>query len=246
MRLSNKTNAVFALVATIGLVVGAAALAQDSEPKHKTFTATNGLNVTVKMVSPVSAKADLQIISVFKHKASGDAYIEAWKDFDDKVGNVVSALRDRGEFVGELGETIDFASPPSSITAKHILLIGLGEEKSLSLESLRVVGRVAVRESIRLHAHTVSFAPAIRDQGNSTIDVGEGDRAFAENVLTAYDTERRLQAQGLAEKFEIADFTINAGPQFFDGATSQVEQGLKLTGEQLEKRDANPYRKASK
>lgn len=228
------------------LALGAAALAQDGGPKHKTFAAPGGLAVTVKMVSPVSAEADLQVISVFKHKATGDTYIEAWKDFDDKVGNVVSALRDRGEFVGELGETIDFASPPGSITAKHILLIGLGEEKSLSLESLRVVGRVAVREAIRLKARRVSFAPAIRDQGNSVIDVGEGDRAVAENVISAYDTERRLQAQGLAEKLEIEDWTINAGPQFFDGAVAQVGEGVKATAEALKQRDASPYKKSAR
>jgi hypothetical protein len=171
----------------------------------------------------------LQIVTRFKHKASGDTYLEAWKDFDDRVGNVVSALRDRGELVGELGETIDFVSPPSSIVAKRILLVGLGEEKALSLDSLRIAGRVAVREANCLRARRVSFAPVLRDQGSSVLDVGEGDRAVVESVVLAYDTEKRLQAEGLAEKWDIVEWIIDAGPTHFDGAVEKVGQGIAAT-----------------
>jgi hypothetical protein len=41
----------------------------------------------------------------FRHKASGDTYIEAMKDLDDKIGWVcLSSLRNRAEFTGELGD----------------------------------------------------------------------------------------------------------------------------------------------
>ena len=69
------------------------------------------------------------------------------------------------------------------------MVIGLGEEKDLSLESLRVFGRVAARAAVRLKARHVAWAPVIRDEGNITIEVGEGDRAFAEQFFSAYDTE---------------------------------------------------------
>ena len=73
----------------------------------------------------------------------------------------------------------------------RVLVIGLGPESDLSLDTLRVVGRVALREAVRLKAKHVSFAPTIRDQGNNSIDVGQGDRAVVENVILAYDTEKR-------------------------------------------------------
>jgi hypothetical protein len=241
-----KMRSVAGSVAITTLLLGTFALAQDKGPKQKSFDAPNGLKVTVAMVSPVAAQVDLQVVTVLEHKASGDAYIEAWKEFDDKVGNVVSALRDRGDFVGELGETIDFLSPPGSIAAKRILLVGLGDEKTLSLDSLRVAGRVAVREAIRLHAKKVSFAPALRDQGSSVIDVGDGDRAFAENVVLAYATERRLQSEGLAEDFEIDEWTLDAGPAYFDAVAEKVGEGVSSTAEQLGQRERLPYRKAAK
>jgi len=127
-----------------------------------------------------------------------------------------------------------------------IKLVGLGEEKDLSLDTLRVVGRIAAREAVRLRATHVAWAPVIRDEGNSAIDVGAGDRAFAEQMLSAYDTEKRLQAQGLAPKFSIETFVIEAGPAFFDSAVKQVGKGIASITADLAQRDTTPYASASK
>ena len=150
------------------------------------------------------------------------------------------------EFAGELGETFLFTPPEGSIPAKRFMVIGLGEEKDLSLDTLQIVGRIAAREAVRLKAKHVAWAPVIRDEGSTTIDVGEGDRAFAEEMLAAYDTEKRLQAQSLAPKFSIESFVIEAGPSFFDGAVKQVGQGIDSVTARLQKRDATPYVSNSK
>jgi hypothetical protein len=102
---------------------------------EKTFDAPNGLKVSVKTIAPYAQPADLQIVCAFKHKAEGDTYIEAMKDLDDKLGGLLSSLRNRGEFIGELGETILLDPPPGAIAAKQLLVIGLGEEKDLSLDT---------------------------------------------------------------------------------------------------------------
>src|SRR6201997_521055 len=208
--------------ATLFLVYGAAVAADNAAPAEKTFDAPRGLTVSVKVIGPYSEPADLQIICLFKHKASGDTYQGAAKDTDDHLRGILSALRNRGEFVGDLGETFLFTPPSGSIPAKRFMIIGLGEEKNLSLDSLRVVGRIAAREAVRLQAKHVAWAPVIRDEGNTAIDVGEGDRAFVEQMLAAYDTEKRLQAQQLAPSFNIESLVIEAGPTFFEGAAKQV------------------------
>jgi hypothetical protein len=213
----------------------------DDAPKEESFQAPHEMKMSVKMIGPVTQTADLQIICVFKHNPAGDKYIEAMQDFNDKLGHLLSSVRDRGDFVGELGETFLFLPPAGSITPKKVLLIGLGDEKDLSLNTLSVVGRVALREAVRLKASHVSFAPTIRDQGNQTIEVGDGDRAVAENVIGAYDTEKRLQQQGLAESFSIADWTIEAGPKFFDSASTKVQEGIHAAGAALPARVAEPY-----
>jgi Cytosol aminopeptidase family, N-terminal domain len=227
--------------AALFLVYGAAVAADNAVPVEKTFDAPRGLKVSVKVIGPYSEPADLQIICLFKHKPSGDTYQGAAKDTDQHLHGLLSALRNRGEFVGELGETFLFTPPGGSIPAKRFMVIGLGDEKDLSLDSLRVVGRIAGREAVRLQAKHVAWAPVIRDEGNTTIEVGEGDRAFIEQLISAYDTEKRLQEQELAPAFSIEDVVIEAGPSYFESAAKQVEEGIESTAAQVGQRSATPY-----
>src|ERR1700730_10236840 len=192
----------------------------NSAPAEKTFDAPHGLKVSIKMIGPYSDPADLQMICLFKHKATGDTYQSAAKDTDEHLHGILSALRNRGEFAGELGETFLFTPPNGSIPAKRFMVIGLGEEKDLSLDSLRVVGRIAV------------------------LDVGQGDRVFVEQMLSAYDTEKRLQAQALAPDFSIEDLVIEAGPTFFDSAVKQVSEGIESMAAEIVKRNSAPYSSA--
>ena len=227
--------------AALLLVYAAAFAADNPAPGEKTFDAPRGLKVSVKMIGPYSEPADLQIICLFKHKPSGDIYQGAAKDTDQHLHGLLSALRNRDEFVGELGETILCTPPAGSIPAKQFMVIGLGDEKNLSLDSLRVVGRIVAREAVRLKAKHVAWAPVIRDEGNITIDVGAGDRAFIEQMLSAYDTDKRLQEQELAPAFSIEDIVIEAGPAFFEEASKQVEAGIESMAAQLAQRSAAPF-----
>jgi leucyl aminopeptidase len=224
------------------LAANASAAGSSAPPKENAFaTKPLGINVSIKMVGPYMEAADLQFICLFKHKASGDTYQGAATETDKHLGGLLSALRNHGEFVGELGETLLFTPTKGSIPAKRFMIIGLGEEKDLSLDSLRLMGRIAAREAVRLQAKHVAWAPVIRDQGNSAIDVGEGDRAFVEQMLSAYDTEKRLQAQGLAPKFSIETLVIEAGPSYFDGAVKQVGEGIESVSAEVAKRDSTPF-----
>jgi hypothetical protein len=224
------------------LLVATARAADATAPKENVFeTQPLGVKLSIKMIGPYTQEADLQIICLFKHKDSGDTYLGAAKETDAHLGGLLSALRNRGEFVGELGESILFTPITGSIPAKRFMVIGLGDEKDLSIDSLRVVGRVAAREAVRLKAKHVAWAPVIRDEGNSTIEVGLGDRTFAEEFLSAYDTEKRLQTQGLTPKFSIQEVVIEAGPSYFDSAVKQVGEGIDSVNNELAKRDATPY-----
>jgi Cytosol aminopeptidase family, N-terminal domain len=236
-----KTGTFILSLVLAGCVANAWA-ADTAAPKENIFDKKPlGIRLSIKMVGPYMQAADLQIICLFKHKASGDTYQGAAKATDEHLNGILSALRNRGEFVGELGETFLFTPPKSSIPAKRFMVIGLGEEKDLTLDALRVVGRIAAREAVRLKARHIAWAPVIRDEGNTAIEVGEGDRAFVEQMLSAYDTEKRLQAEGLAPRFSIEDCVIEAGPAFFDSAVKQVGEGIESSLAELVQRNSVPY-----
>src|SRR5258705_2886516 len=122
----------------------------DNAPQEKRVSAPRDVTVMVKMIGPVTQTTDLQIICLLQHNPAGDHYIEAMQDFNDKLGGVLSSLRERGEFVGEPGETLLLTPPEGSIAPKKVLLIGVGEESALTLDRLRFAGMIAAREAVRL------------------------------------------------------------------------------------------------
>jgi Cytosol aminopeptidase family, N-terminal domain len=219
--------------------------AHPKETEHS-FDAPNNMKLSVKMLAPYAAPTDVQIICVFKHNPAGDKYISSMKTLDDKLGGLLSSLRNRGEFDGELGETILLNVPKGAITPPRLLVIGLGPEKDLSLDALRIVGRVALREAVRLKAKHVAFAPTIRDQGNSVLDVGDVDRAVVEQVILAYDTEKRLQSQGLADSFDIQEWIIEAGQAYVDAAIDQAGKAVETASAQVRSRSGEPLRHNTK
>jgi hypothetical protein len=240
MRLMMK-HALLALGVVLTLGAPSRGLAASAKPPEKSFETPVGIALSVKQIGPVTQVTDLQIICVLKHEPAGDQYIEAMRDFNDKQGGLLSSLRERGEFVGELGETLLYTPPARSITPKKVLLIGVGDAKELSLDRMRLVGRIALREAVRVGAKNVSFAPTLRDQGSNVIDVGEGDAAVVEQMLLAYDTEKRLQQQGLAPKFSISSWVIEAGPKYFEGVNTHVADAVKAASEKIQQRDDKPY-----
>lgn len=223
-----------------GLTSSSTLLAQQST-SQQSFTAANQLKVTVKEVAPYGQETTLQIVSLFKHKTSGDTLISAAADLDKDLGGLITSLRDRGEFVGNELETLLIIPPQNSIKPKLLLLVGLGDEQNLSLETMQRVGTVALREAVRLKATHVSFAPILRDQNNNRLDTGDVANAVMQHVILAYDTEKRLQQQGLAEPFTLEEWVYEAGAAFFAGAVSKVQQAVELTNAQVAARSSAPY-----
>jgi hypothetical protein len=106
---------------------------------------------------------------------------------------------------------------------------------------MRRIGTTAVREAIRVGAKKAAYAPAIRDQGNNKFGTGDVERENVQGIILAYDTEKRLQKQGLAAAPALEQFYLEAGPEFFAETVAGVEKGIAAAKATLEKRDTSPY-----
>jgi len=186
----------------------------------------DGPKIKIRMQGPYDAEVPLQIVCYFKHKAAGDTTKGAAITLDEKLGGAIAALRDRGEFGGDEQETLLLDAPEGGIKADRLLLIGVGDEASLSLETMERVGRTALREASRLGAERVAFAPLLRDQGNSSLGVGDVERAVVRGMLLAYDTERRLGKQSLSAPYTLKEWIVEAGPAYFDETVTGVRSGI--------------------
>src|SRR4029077_7598 len=116
--------------------------------KEKAFDAPNGVKVKVRMEGPYTADVPLQVVCYFKYTPEGVKRMSgAPVELDKKLGGVIAALRERGEFVGDELETLLIIPPKNSIKAKALLLVGLGAEENFSMKTLEGVGRVSLREA---------------------------------------------------------------------------------------------------
>ena len=122
-----------------------------------------------------------------------------------------------------------------------MLLVGLGDEQTLSLDKMHRIGTVALREAVKLKATRISFAPALRDQGNTTLDTGDVSQAVVQGVILAYDTEKKLQKQGLAKPFTLNKWVMEAGSDFYKGTVASVQRGVYLANSKAAARNSAPY-----
>jgi hypothetical protein len=157
-------------------------------------------------------------------------------ELDKRLGGVIAALRERGEFVGDQLETLLIIPPKDSIKAKALLLVGLGDEDALSLKLMEAVGRVSLREAARLSVSRVAFAPLLRDQGSSKLGTGDVETAVVRGMLLAYDTEKRLQKEGLSKEFTFDEWNVEAGPAYFDDTVVGVQKAIEQAGKTIKDR----------
>ena len=230
----------------IVLLAGFGALARSDEGtdkvKETALDAPNKVKLRVRMEGPYTADVPLQVVCYFKYTPAGAKRMSgAPVELDKRLGGVIGSLRERGEFGGDQLETILITPPRDSIKAKALLLVGLGDEDTLSLKLMEVVGRVALREASRLGVGRVAFAPLIRDQGNSKFATGEVERAVVRGMLSAYDTEKRLQKQGLGKDFTLEEWWVEAGPAYFDETVAGVTKASAEATDLIKERESKPY-----
>jgi len=194
------------------------------------------------MEGPYTADAPLQVVCYFKYTPEGVKRMSgAPVELDKHLGGIIASLRERGEFVGDDVETILIIPPEGRIKAKALLLIGLGDEATLTLEKMERVGKVALREASRLGVKKVAFAPIIRDQGNSAFSTGDVARSVIRGVLLANDTERRLQKENLGKTFTLEEWSEEAGPAYFDETVGAAEKAVKEAQTAISSRPTGNY-----
>jgi hypothetical protein len=233
-------------ILAIFLLVGFGTLARPDEGKQevkeKALDAPNKVKIKVRMEGPYTADVPLQVVCYFKYTPERAQRMSgAPVELDKHLGGVIASLRARGEFVGDQLETILITAPKDSIKAKALLLVGLGDEDALSLKLMEAVGRVSLREAVRLGAGRVAFAPLIRDQGNTKIGTGDVEMAVVRGMLLAYDTEKRFQKEGLAKPFTLEEWWVEAGPAYFDETVAGVKKASAEAADRIKERGSKPY-----
>ena len=222
-------------------------VAESAAVKEEVIAGLHDVPIKVRMEGPYTADATLQVVCYLKYSEAGAKKMSgAPVELDKHLGGVINSLRSRGEFTGERMETILLTPKDGAIKAKYLLLVGLGSEDQLSLDLMEQVGQTALRHAKELGATKVAFAPLLRDQGNSTLDVGAVETAVVKGMLLAYDTELRLQKEGLSKDYKLDEWWVEAGPAYFDQTVRGVREAVSQVVAKSETRPTSKLETAAK
>src|SRR5262249_895831 len=143
---------------SIGWPAPAGAQEAKKTPPEASLAGPRETTLIVRMQGPYDADVPLQVVCYFKRTPEPDSRMSgAPVELDKDLGGLIGSLRSRGDFGGDELETILLNIPEGAIRPRRLLLIGLGDEATLSIEKLGRVGRTALREAAKLGVTKVAF-----------------------------------------------------------------------------------------
>jgi len=180
--------------------------------------------VNVLVQSPVLTKTDLQAICVFR-SSPGNTLQGSLTEMDEKLGGLLSEVRQANLFRGELGETLLIVPKPGTIPARHLLLIGLGDRESFSADREQVVGFIFFEEAARMGISEPYFAPTVLDGGKAGMDTGDVAQQFLNGFMRAKATQDLLRHGGVSTGSRPSSLTFLAGAAH----AARTREGLATT-----------------
>jgi leucyl aminopeptidase len=144
------------------------------------------MQVTVESRSPAERAADVLALPLCQLDPSHWRLPPRMAGVDRAAGGAVLSLLATGDFRGKRGETL-FLYPQGGVSAKRILLVGLGEENRIDAEVLREAAGIAVRATAQRQGKVLAMvSPALR-----RIRVAVVAQALAEGaILSSYRFDR--------------------------------------------------------
>jgi Cytosol aminopeptidase family, N-terminal domain len=203
----------------------AQAAAPADKPKPVEIAIKDGpIPMRILVQSPADTEADLQIICLFRSDNSNKlqgSLIET----NEKLKGLLDKIRKPALFRGELGETL-LLQPAGSLTAKRLLIIGLGDSQTFTPERMELVGAIAYSEASRLGVAHLFFAPTILDGGVTKFTTGQVSEQVIGGFFRAANTEKLLNSAGTAPQPIIQDLTYLAGPKYASSTQEGIEKAI--------------------
>ena len=179
----------------------------------------------VLVQSPADTDTELQIICLFRSDPSNTLH-GSLIETNEKLKGLLEQIRKPALFRGELGETIVIIPPAGGLTAKKLLIIGLGDSQTFTPQRMELVGSIAYRESNRLGIAHPIFAPTILDGGVTKYTTGQASEQFIAGFLRAARTEKILKDAGGSPGQVIQDLTYLAGAAHASDTEQGIEKGF--------------------
>jgi hypothetical protein len=181
-----------------------------SSPARLRIGAHDGVVFDVVAWGPAQADVDFSVACMFEHEL-GAGMSGGLLALDQALGGALSRLRAAGAFRAQAMETLLVTTPPSGVTARAVLVIGMGDPAALDGDVLRRACRVAMREAIRYGAASMAFAPSVLDAGHTDNAALNMQEVMLDGMLGALRAEHMLAEAGLARPPALRHCTFDVG-----------------------------------
>ncbi len=226
------------MLAVILLIIAANGYSQDKakvEPvgTHKIFGTLHGLAVEGLVQSPSASVTPLQFICVFEYQ-DGDIFnppalppaANGLWHIDHQLGGLFTELRKSGKFSGHRLETLLLEPPKGMISARRLMLIGLGDRSAFTPDLMTEIGRLEVREALRLGVTSYAHASDLKDGGLDS-PTGLIIQDVLKGTMESYETELYLKEKKMVVFTPLQKVTLLAGQPFFDPSGEAIMQFFK-------------------
>ncbi len=198
----------------------------------KNWGSVDGISMIGLVQGPSSADAQLQVACVFEY-TDGDIFnapalpanLNGLVHLDEALKGELTKIRQTGQFQGHALETILITPPSGSMSAKKLLLIGLGDRNKFTPDLMTSVGEVAAREAMRLGVSNFAFASDLKDAGiDSPTALVAGN--VVRGIVHANRSESYLKEHKLSTTKKLEKVYLLAGPAFFETAGGGISEAI--------------------
>jgi hypothetical protein len=198
----------------------------------KEWGSVEGIKMIGLVQGPSSADTQLQVACVFEytdndiHSAEAlPAKLNGLVHLDEALKGEFTNIRQSGQFKGHSLETLLITPPAGSMSAKKLLLIGLGDRNNFTPELMTSVAEVATREALRLNVTNFAFASDLKDAGiDSPTALIAGN--VIKGIVLANRFEIYLRAHNLSKTKKLEKVYLLAGPSFFEIAGKGIQNAI--------------------
>lgn len=134
------------------------------------------VEIKARKVGLAQCKTDLLVLGRFADAAGVDRDVKA---LDEKLGGAISRVTKLGDFVGKAGTSALIYSE-GKIPARRVMLIGLGEQKKTTLDTIRKAAATAANQAVNMKLPTLSLAVHLAAQDK--LDIAAMGQATAEGA----------------------------------------------------------------
>jgi hypothetical protein len=187
--------------------------------------------IQILVKSPAETQTDLQVICLFRSSPVNTLH-GSLAETNEKLNRLLERIRKPELFRGDLGETLLIAPPKGSLSARRLLIIGLGDPQTFSPQRMQLAGEILYIEASRLGVAHPYFAPTILDGGVTQFTTGQVAEQVVSGFLRGAATDKALRDAKASAGQPVTKLTYLAGAANAANTREGIERAIAAASKQ--------------